>query len=55
MARMGKPPKLTDDQIVEIRRRVTKGEEQKKLAAEYGVVPQTISDIVLWKTHKVVE
>ena len=51
--RMGRRPKLTDNQVVEIRQRVAKGEEQKKLAAEYGVVPQTISDIVLRKTRKV--
>jgi hypothetical protein len=50
---MGRPPKLTDDQVVEIRRRAAKGEEQKKIAADYGVVPQTISDIVLNKTRKV--
>ena len=46
--------KLSDDQIIEIRRRAAKGDEQKKLADEYGVVPQTISDIVLFKTHKAV-
>lgn len=54
MTRMGRPSKLTADQIIKIRRRAAEGEEQKKLAAEYRVVPQTISDIVLWKTHRVV-
>ena len=44
--------KLSDDQIAAIRRRAAKGEEQKKLAKEYSVVPQTISDVVLRKTHK---
>lgn len=50
---MGRPPKLTDDQVTEIRRRARKGESQKDLAKEYGVNPSTISDIVLWKTRKV--
>jgi hypothetical protein len=45
--------KLTFDQVVEIRRRAAKGEQQKKLARQFGVVPQTISDIVLKKTWKV--
>jgi hypothetical protein len=53
MTRTGRPPKLTDDQVVEVRRRVAKGEAQKKLAEELGVRPQIISDIVLYKTRKV--
>lgn len=55
MTRMGRPPKLTADQVVEVRRRVAKGEQQKKIAVELGVRPQVINDLVLYKTWKVVE
>lgn len=37
--------KLTDKQVLEIRRRVTAGENQHDLAAEFGVVNTTISMI----------
>lgn len=45
--------KLTQDQVDAIRRRCARGEMQKTVAAELGVNPSTISDIVLWKTHRV--
>lgn len=38
--------KLTEDQIVEIRRRATTGERHEVIAAAFGVVRQTIGDVV---------
>ncbi len=51
--RKGRPSKLTADQVQAIRRRVSKGEQQKKIAKEYGIRPQIVSDVVLYKTWKV--
>lgn len=42
--------KLTDAKVLEIRRRVRGGEEQQKIAAEYGVHKATLNDVVLRKT-----
>jgi hypothetical protein len=39
---MAPPPKLTDDQVKQIRRRVRQGELQTKLVHEYGVTRKTI-------------
>ena len=38
--------RLTQDQAQDIIRRVAEGETQKKLAAEYGVCPSTVSNLV---------
>lgn len=38
--------KLTDAQVLEIRKRVAAGEVQKRLAEEYGVHFSTINDVV---------
>lgn len=45
--------KLSQDNVDAIRRRCAKGEMQLTIAREFGVNPSTISDIVLWKTHRV--
>jgi len=44
--------KLTEEKVVEIRRRHSEGEAVKALAAEFGVNPSTVSNIVarrIWK------
>lgn len=53
--RMGRPPKLTADQVRDVRRRVAKGEQQKKIAQELGVRPQIVNDIIRYRTWKTVE
>lgn len=45
--------KLNQNQVDAIRKRCRAGELQKNIARELGVNPSTISDIVMWKTHKV--
>jgi len=44
--------KLTDEDVSEIRRLLTTGESQEKIAARFGVKQITISDIKLGKTWK---
>ena len=39
---MAPPPKLTDEQVKKIRRRVERGEELTALADEYGVNRKTL-------------
>ena len=55
MPRMGRPPRLTADQVQELRRRFGKGEQQKVLAKEFGVTPQIVHDAVRYKTWKVMD
>lgn len=43
--------KLTDTQVIDIRKRVSLGEKQNKLAIEYGVTSATINKIVLGFTY----
>lgn len=38
----GPPPKLTREQMAEVRERAAAGEDKPKLAAEFGVSRQTI-------------
>lgn len=38
--------KLTDDQVIELRRRAASGERQTELAAEMGVAASTVNNIV---------
>ncbi|MDF3046723.1 MAG: sle1 [Ornithinibacter sp.] len=44
--------KLTEAQVVEIRRRVADGEMKKRLAIEYGVDPSTITAVIKRKTWR---
>jgi len=44
--------KLTDEAVQEIRLRHTAGESLTALAAEYGVHPQTVRDVVNRKTWR---
>lgn len=36
---------LTEEKVIRIKQRLKQGESQKKLAEEFGVSPQTISNI----------
>lgn len=44
--------KLTWEQVAEIRRRYATGEEQRPLAAEFGVSQAVVSKIVRWETWR---
>lgn len=44
--------KLTEEQVLEIRRRASNGEKQKNLCIRYNVHKSTMSDIVLRKKWK---
>ena len=50
-ARPGRPPKLPDEQVQEIRRRAREGESQRALALEFRVHERTVSRIKLGKTR----
>ncbi len=45
-------PKLTADQVLEIRKRVAAGEPQKQVAVDFGIDPSGVSDIHLRRTWK---
>ncbi|WP_319466995.1 recombinase family protein [uncultured Pseudodesulfovibrio sp.] len=42
----GRKAKLTQDQVEEIKKRITAGDEKKALAAEYGISRQTLYRII---------
>jgi DNA invertase Pin-like site-specific DNA recombinase len=44
--RCGRKPKLTEDQIQEVRKRVESGEKRSEVAAAYGVSRQTVYNLV---------
>ncbi len=44
--------KITEDQVLEIQRRILAGERQSALAAEFGVSPATVSLIKHGKCRK---
>lgn len=44
--------KLTEDQVCEIRVRITNGETQTSLAKEFGVIQQTISHVKCGRTYR---
>lgn len=44
-------PRLTDEQVAEIRRRYYEGEEIRQLAREYGKSEATISRIVHYQAR----
>ena len=50
---MGRPSKLTESQLEEIKRRITTGEGVRALAAEFGVSPALVSKLCSPKAKRI--
>lgn len=50
---MGRPSKLTESQLEEIKRRITAGEGVRALAAEFGVSPALVSKLCSPKAKRI--